>query len=160
MSEIVPVPDRPVSFIPVKGGDTLKMGHLRLRVMEDGSNTDMRLSAAEIILPEGTRGPPPHWHEMHDETFLVTEGTVRFHIPGKPNVDAGPGDYVVVPTRSPHTFSNVGKGTAKIFSTYSPAFYVNYFKLLSELCEDGKPMSPEANRKAMAYYATIPVPEP
>lgn len=120
----------------------------------------MRFSAAEIIIPEGTRGPPPHWHEMHDESFLVMEGVVRFHIPGKDPVDAHPGDYVVVPTRSPHTFSNIGPGTAKIFSTYSPAFYVNYFKLMSEMSEEGKPMSAEANRKAMAYYATIPVPEP
>lgn len=73
-------------------------------------NTDMRVSAAEIIIPEHGMGPPPHWHEMHDETFLVTKGTVRFHIPGKPSVDAHQGDYVVVPTRSPHTFSNIGKG--------------------------------------------------
>lgn len=174
---LVAVPDRPVSFVPVKGGDVLTLGHLKLRIMEDGSNTgkllrpqagivthglraDMRFSAAEIIIPEGTRGPPPHWHEMHDESFLVTEGVVRFHIPGKDPVDAHAGDYVVVPTRSPHTFSNIGPGTAKIFSTYSPAFYVNYFKLMSEMSEEGKPMSAEANVKAMAYYATIPVAEP
>ncbi|KAJ6150567.1 hypothetical protein N7471_001766 [Penicillium samsonianum] len=154
------VPDRPVSFVPAKNGDVLVLGNLKLRVMEDGSNTDMRISSAELIIPPGARGPPPHWHEMHDETFLVTQGMVRFHIPGKANVDAHAGDYVVVPTRSPHTFSNPGDMEARFFNTYTPAFYINYFKLLSEMSEEGKPMSREANEKAMSYFATLPIPEP
>jgi oxalate decarboxylase/phosphoglucose isomerase-like protein (cupin superfamily) len=122
--------------------------------------TDMRISAVELTIPPFTNGPPPHWHEMHDETFLVTAGTVRFHIPGKPDVDAKAGDYVVVPTRSPHTFSNPTDQEAKFFNTFTPAFYINYFKLLSELAEAGQPMTKEVNQKAMTYYATIPVPQP
>ena len=47
---------------------------------------------------------------MHDETFLVTKGIVRFSTPGlkepQPDVDAKAGDYVTVPIRAPHTFSN------------------------------------------------------
>jgi oxalate decarboxylase/phosphoglucose isomerase-like protein (cupin superfamily) len=124
----------------------------------------MRLSTVELIIPPNTRGPPPHWHEMHDETFLVTKGMVRFHVPalnGKPSqvIDAKAGDYVVVPTRSPHTFSNPTDDEARFFNTLTPAFYVNYFKLLSELSPEGKPLSKEANQKAMAFYATLPVPE-
>lgn len=172
------VPDRPVSFVSCKAGDVITLGTMKLRVMEDGSNTgklhspasknpwnqlieiDMRLSCAELTISPGTRGPPPHWHEMHDETFLVTKGVVRFHLPGKPDLDAKSGDYVVVPTRSPHTFSNPTDGESAFFNTFTPAFYINYFKLLSELSPHGKPLSPEANQKAMAYYATLPVPEP
>lgn len=41
------VPDRPVSFIPVKGGETLTLGHLKLRIMEDGSNTGKLLDASQ-----------------------------------------------------------------------------------------------------------------
>lgn len=121
----------------------------------------MRLSCVELIIPPHTRGPPPHWHEMHDETFLVTKGTVRFHVPGKPDIDAKAGDYVVVPTRSPHTFSNPTDEESRFFNTFSPAFYINYLKLLADLvAEDGGTrLSKEVNEKAMAYYATIPVPE-
>ena len=32
--------------------------------------TDNRIGSAEFTLPPGTKGPPAHWHEMHDETFL------------------------------------------------------------------------------------------
>lgn len=96
---------------------------------------------------------------MHDETFLTAKGLVRFHIPGKPDVDAKVGDYVVVPTKSPHTFSNPTEEEAVLVCTCTPAFYINYFKLLGELIEGGQ-MTPELNQKAMAYYATIPVPQP
>lgn len=33
------VPDRPVSFVPFKAGDVITLGTMKLRVMEDGSNT-------------------------------------------------------------------------------------------------------------------------
>ena len=121
---------------------------------------------------------------MHDETFLsefrpvqdsiyssltlnptVTEGTIRFtwytttaSEPTK-TVDAHAGDYVVVPIRAPHTFSNPTDKQAKFVNTFTPAFYVNYFKLLAKYIGDGKVMTPEANKKAMASYATIPLPK-
>ena len=47
--------------------------------------TDNRLGAVEVTIPPHTQGPQPHWHEMHDETFLITKGTVRFKNPGNDN---------------------------------------------------------------------------
>jgi hypothetical protein len=32
----------------------------------------------EGILPPGLSGPPQHVHHEHDETFIVTEGKLRF----------------------------------------------------------------------------------
>jgi mannose-6-phosphate isomerase-like protein (cupin superfamily) len=96
---------------------------------------------------------------MHDETFLVTKGTLRFHAPDGKVIDAKEGDYVVVPTRAPHTFSNPFDEEARFFNTYTPAYYINYFKLLHEMSEDGKPMKPEVNIEAMARYATLPAKE-
>lgn len=97
---------------------------------------------------------------MHDETFLVTQGTVRFLTTGHndaKDIDAKTGDYVTVPVRAPHTFSNPFDEEARFFNTFSPAFYVNYFKLLSDMAGGG-PLTREINKKAMASYATIPVP--
>ncbi len=98
---------------------------------------------------------------MHDEGFLVTKGTVRFHTTGlkdPKDVDCKVGDFVTVPVRAPHTFSNPFDEEAKFFCTLTPAFYVNYFKLLSELTVEGRSMQ-EVNQQAMAYYATMPVPQ-
>ncbi|KAI4788196.1 hypothetical protein E4T44_13515 [Aureobasidium sp. EXF-8845] len=125
------IPQVPINFVPATEGETFALGQ----------------------------------HEMHDETFLVTEGTIRFtwytttaSEPTK-TVDAHAGDYVVVPIRAPHTFSNPTDKQAKFVNTFTPAFYVNYFKLLAKYIGDGKVMTPEANKKAMASYATIPLPK-
>ena len=110
-------------------------------------------------MPPFASGPPAHWHEMHDETFLVTKGTVRFITPGHKDakeVDAKAGDYVTVPIRAPHTFLNPINEEARFFNTFTPAFYVNYFKLMSQMAGEG-PLTPEINKKAMAAYATVPV---
>lgn len=123
------------------------------------SKTDNRLSCVVLTLPPNTRGPPPHWNEMHEETYLTIKGLVQFHIPAKPGLDAKVGDYVVVPRKSPHTFSN-STDEAMLVCINTPAFYINYFKSLGVFIEGGGEDDPELNQKAMAYYATIPVPQP
>ncbi|KAI9660432.1 MAG: hypothetical protein M1821_009782 [Bathelium mastoideum] len=163
MSVPLPVPDVAVNFVPAKAGEMLILGPVKMRILEDGSNTAQRLGTVEGILPPHTDGPVAHWHEMHDETFLVTKGMVRFHIPKHPKnpeekfIDAHEGDYVTVPIRAPHTFSNPTDGESRFICTMTPCFYVNYFKLLSQIAEAGKPMTKEANIKAMACYATLPI---
>jgi hypothetical protein len=66
---------------------------------------------------------------------------------------------VSVPTRAPHTFSNPHDEEAKFFNTFTPAFYINYFKLLGTMIAEGEMMTPEKNLEAMANYATLPVPK-
>jgi len=114
----------------------------------------------EMTLPPHTEGPPAHWHEMHDEMFLTTQGTVRYHVPGKDDIDAPLGGFICVPVRAPHTFSNPHDEEAKFVNTFTPAFYVNYLKLLgSMIAQQGGALTPEINLAAMANYATLPVPK-
>lgn len=97
---------------------------------------------------------------MHDETFLVTKGTVRFHTTGlkePQDIDAKVGDYVTVPIRAPHTFSNPFEEEARFFNTLTPAFYVNYFILMATMAEKEGRFTPEINKAAMSAFATIPV---
>jgi oxalate decarboxylase/phosphoglucose isomerase-like protein (cupin superfamily) len=77
---------------------------------------------------------------MHDETFLVTKGTVRFHVPEAPGlepkvIDAKDGDYVVVPTRAPHTFSNETNEEARFFNTFTPVSALSDFPKVLRLGE-------------------------
>lgn len=72
---------------------------------------------------------------MHDETFLVTQGTVRFHVPEAKGlepkeVDAKAGDLVVVPIRAPHTFSNPGDEEARFINTFSSVSLILFFLIL------------------------------
>lgn len=85
------VPQVPINFVPATEGETFALGQLTIRIMEDGSRTgksaiavqiisktyrnyrsDNRIGTVELTVPANTSGPPPHWHEMHDETFLGT----------------------------------------------------------------------------------------
>jgi oxalate decarboxylase/phosphoglucose isomerase-like protein (cupin superfamily) len=94
---------------------------------------------------------------VHDETFLVTKGTIRFHGPDGKYTDAKAGDYVVVPTRAPHTFSNPTGEESVFFSTFTPAYYVNYFKLMSEMAsKGGRMLSKDEIVEAMSRFATVP----
>ncbi len=80
-----------------KNVETLKLGPATIRILEDGRKTDNRLGAVIMTLPPNLAGPPIHWHRMHDETFLVLKGKMRFTT-DKGDVDTKAGDYVVVPT--------------------------------------------------------------
>lgn len=39
MAGVVPIPDEAVNFVPIKEGETFKLGPMTCRVMEDGSRT-------------------------------------------------------------------------------------------------------------------------
>lgn len=116
---------------------------------------------------------------MHDEVFITTQGTIRFHLADAKTVDAGVGDLVTVPTRctspfpglprsanilrgaytvcdvGPHTFSNPFDEEAKFINTYTPAFYINYFKLLERMVDEGTPMNPQVVKTAMVCHVMV-----
>ena len=142
-----------VNLITTDGGELLEVGTTRIRVLEDGSRTDNRIGAIASVVPGGVSGPPQHRHLMHDETFLITSGTLRF-ILGDTYKDAKAGDYVVVPVGAPHTFANVSDEPAEFFSTLSPAYYVNYFREMARLSSEGL-LSPEDGLSVMLRYATV-----
>ena len=117
----------------------------------------MRLAAIESLLPPRTTGPVFHFHEMHDEGFFIKQGTVRFHSPGRPDVDAKAGDMVTIPIRLPHRFSNPFDEEAIFANTITPGFFVRYFEYLEELIGEDVELTPEVNRAALMRFATIPL---
>ncbi|KAF3763967.1 RmlC-like cupin [Cryphonectria parasitica EP155] len=136
--------------------ETFQLGGIRLDILEDGRNTDRRLSAVRIFVPPRTPGPAQHWHQMHDETFLVEKGTATF-TSREDKITAREGDYVVVPTCSPHTFANDSDEELVMYNTFTPAFYIDYFRLMAKMVEesdDGK-LSPKIAKDAMDRYATL-----
>ncbi|MHB1508726.1 MAG: cupin domain-containing protein [Acidimicrobiales bacterium] len=129
-------------------------GPIRYRIIEDGSHTDHRVGLIEATVPPGPIGPPQHLHREHDETFVVTEGKLRF-VCKTDTVDAGPGTCVTVPAGTPHTFFNPFGEPAKFLCAMTPDLYVNYFRDLSALSLDEQGLlNPEDIRKTMAKYAT------
>lgn len=134
-------------------GEAIQLGPIRMRVLEDGSRTDNRIGAVEIIAPPGVAGPPRHLHRMHDETFLIVSGVLEFTI-GEATRDAHAGDYVVVPIGAPHTFANRSAASVVFFNSFTPAYYVQYFRDMAHLAAT-EGLSPERIARIMANYATV-----
>lgn len=67
---------------------------------------------------------------------------------------------MTVPTRSPHAFSNPFDEEAKFFNTFTPAHYVNYFKMMGQWVKDGVELNVNHVKAAMAYFATIGIEGP
>jgi quercetin dioxygenase-like cupin family protein len=148
-----------VSVVGPGGGEAIRLGTTRMRVLEDGSHTGHRLAIAESVLAPHTQGPPQHRHGGHDEGFYVLSGTVRFTI-GNDDYDATAGTLVMVPPGVPHTFANVTDQPATLLSTFTPDRYVQYFRDLGALSAAGRPPTPEAVADVMRRYATEPAAAP
>ncbi|MEB3960840.1 cupin domain-containing protein [Streptomyces kunmingensis] len=144
-----------VSVVGPGAGETIVLGTTRMRVLEDGSRTGHRLAIAESVLAPHTQGPPQHRHAEHDEGFYILSGTVRFTV-GEEEHDATTGTLVMVPPGTPHTFANPTDEPAVMLSTFTPDFYVQYFRDLQQVLAEGRPLSPQANIDAMGRYATEP----
>jgi mannose-6-phosphate isomerase-like protein (cupin superfamily) len=67
-----------------------------------GAETGGRLTVVEFVNPPGF-APPLHRHLEEDELFYVLSGTAEFRCDGD-TFSAGPGDFVLLPVRLPHTF--------------------------------------------------------
>jgi quercetin dioxygenase-like cupin family protein len=141
-------------LIDQNSGDIFHIGAVRVRILENGSRTDNRFGAAEFVVPAKTAPVPPHVHRMHDETFLITKGVIRFTTGGR-QLDAHPGDYVVVPVGAPHAFSNPFEEESIFFNTFTPAYYVNYFRDLAAVASTGA-VDQTRVLAVMAKYATEP----
>lgn len=142
------------SIVGPDGGEVVLPGPIQVRMVEDGSGTAHRLAVAILTVPPQTDGPPPHWHQKHDETFYVITGTARFTV-GDTQREAPAGTFVSVPVGAEHTFANRGDEPAVILNTFTPDFYAAYFRDLSKLAASGE-MTPEAILSVMAHYATYP----
>jgi oxalate decarboxylase/phosphoglucose isomerase-like protein (cupin superfamily) len=146
------------SIVGPQGGEVVLGGPIEVRMVEDGRGTAHRLAIAVLTVPPHTAGPPPHWHQKHDETFYVVAGTARFTVGGAER-EAPAGTFVSVPISAEHTFANPGDEPAVILNTFTPDFYVDYFRDLSKLAASGE-MTPEAILEVMGHYATYPAGAP
>jgi quercetin dioxygenase-like cupin family protein len=147
--------DAQILLVQQDTAEVLKVGPMTIRVLEDGRNTDNRIGAISLTIPGHTPGPPQHWHRMHDETFLITKGRVRFTT-GKVDHDTKVGDYVVLSTKAVHTFSNPFDEEGEFFSSFTPAYYVDYLRMLAKWGSDGRKLTPDEMREAQAKFATFP----
>ena len=135
------------------GGDVIPLGPTTMRILEDGSTTGHRLGMGEITVAPHSGGPPQHRHARHDEGFYVVSGTARFTV-GAESYDVPAGGLAMIPPGAPHTFANPGDQPLVLLNTFTPDLYVQYFRDLRAMIDQGGALTPEATAAVMSRYAT------
>ncbi|HEX6355560.1 cupin domain-containing protein [Actinophytocola sp.] len=90
----------------------------------DGSDHGVSTSAFIVDVPADL-GPRRHKHP-YEEIFIIVEGSVRIEADGE-TVDAGTDDICVVPADTPHAFSNLGPGRARMVNIHAAPKVVTEF---------------------------------
>jgi len=144
-----------IKIITPETAETIQLGSVTVRVLEDGSLTDNRIGTIVSNLSPYAQPLAQHLHRMHDEIFFVIQGTIRFAV-NKEEHDVKVGEYVVVPVGAPHTFSNPFDEAAVFLSTFTPAYYVNYFRELGKIMSSGNEPSADEIITIRNHYATDP----
>ncbi len=60
----------------------------------------------------------------------------------------------MVPPGVAHTFENAGDEPMVMLSTFTPAFYVQYFRDMAAMIASGQPVIPKSAGEIMARYTT------
>src|SRR6266852_8361585 len=117
------------------------LGHHQT-ILAGAADTEGRYDFAEGRFPTGTQ-IPPHVHRRYSEHFYVLEGELTVWA-GRRKVVLRPGDDLLIPPGTPHTFHVTGKGPWRALAVASPS---GFARLVSEVGtpDDGSGAADRAN---------------
>ena len=106
--------------MPVINASTLPTGNL------EGISHGATIS---LIFDHSDPGDGPRLHKHpYDETWVVTDGNLTFQA-GDEQLEAGPGDIVIVPAETPHKFTNHGPEQANLVCIHAnPTFETQWLE--------------------------------
>lgn len=106
--------------MPMINASSLPTGNLK---GEDHGTT------ISLILNHSEPGQGPRLHKHpYDETWVVIDGNLTFQA-GDQQLEAGPGDIVIVPPQTPHKFTNDRPGRAKLVCIHAnPTFVTEWLE--------------------------------
>ena len=115
-----------------------------------------QLAVMESSYPTGL-SVPSHAHDGEDEMFYVLAGRARFLCAGQ-DLDAGPGDFVLLPKGEPHTFLVAPGEPLRALQITTPAGFEDFAAAvggpaLERRLPDPGPIDPAALGHAAALHA-------
>lgn len=153
MSNIAPV--RPYVRRETEGESLWFLGNL-VTLKAAGAETRGRLTVAEFLNPAGF-APPLHRHLEEDEMFYVLSGTAEFRCDGQA-LQAGPGDFVLLPVGLPHTFIVGAREPLRVLQITTPSGFEYFAAAAGEPARERRlpdpgPVDPAALGHAAAQHA-------
>jgi len=110
------LPGSDAVFLSPGQGERLE-GKNRIATIKIGRD---ELSLIEFDLEPGFKGPDPHTHDDHVDSFYVLEGEPEFQVDDQ-RLRLGADSYVAAPIGVVHTFSNPGPGRARLLNIHAPS---------------------------------------
>ncbi len=142
--------------VPAGEGKSLRLMGNRVEIKAASENTGDAFAVLEYRMAPETPGPPPHIHRRTDEAFYVLEGELTFHLDDR-SIEAGPGDFVLVPRGVVHTFENAVGSEARFLEMVAPGVFAGYFEeLVAALPAGGGPPDPEMVTSLYEKYDIVP----
>ncbi len=152
----------------IRTGQTIENPVTGERVVfrKTAADTKGELVVIDVHVEPGGFVAAAHVHPSQEERFQVLAGTLEMKL-GRETVVARPGDCIVVPAGTPHTFSNVGDETAHFLCEVRPALgFESLLETMFGLAADGKTNRtgmPNPLRLAViaqAHFDTVRLPFP
>ena len=129
-----------------KVGQSLDDGAQKMDFLDVAASTGGQLVRARIRVQPGRPGPPEHSHPMLEERFQVERGRMGYVL-GTKRLEAKPGELVVVPQGTNHTFWNAGDDELCVVSEVRPALrFEDFAETIHVLIRDGR--LPAGGRRA------------
>ena len=120
------------------GGRELRAFGDVLSVVLGGETTNQTFTVMFDTTPPGN-GPPPHFHSMEDELFLVVEGHISFFVEGT-WTEVAPGGAVYFPRGTTHCYRNVGTTPSRQWILTTPSGFEQFFaRCADEFARPGEP---------------------
>ncbi len=150
-----PTPGRPYLLREGEGEALWFLGGL-VTTKAAGVDTGGRLTVVEFVNPPGF-APPLHRHLDEDEMFYVLSGTAQFRCDGN-TLSAGPGSFVFLPARLPHTFIVGTDEPLRTLQITTPSGFEDFAAEVGEPAQtrrlpDPAPIDPAALGHAAARHA-------
>ena len=128
----------------------------RIRFVAPGSVTDGQYGLFEWNMAAGPGGADPHFHITFSESFYITDGTVSL-FDGERWISATKGEFVYVPARGIHAFSNDSGAPAQMLILFAPGPpREKYFTELAEIRESGRVLTDEEWLELWARHDQYP----
>ena len=118
------------------------------------ATTGGALTVAHFVNPPGF-APPLHRHLNEDEMFYVLGGRGRFRCAGR-ELDAGPGDFLLLPKGEPHTFIVGPDEPLEMLQLTTPAGFEEFAAAVGEPARERRLPDPgQVDPAAMAHTAAL-----
>jgi mannose-6-phosphate isomerase-like protein (cupin superfamily) len=127
-------------------GLVLDEGVERIEFLATAADTERRRVECRMRVAPARPAPPEHSHPKLEERFSVERGRMGYVL-GDRRLEARPGEVVVVPPGTNHTFWNAGDDELVVVGEVSPAMrFEDFVETIHVLIRDGR--LPAGGRRA------------